>query len=82
MNVIIKTAELDGKRIAYTNETEFYVQVGRYSNVYSTRRKIVGDLGQAVLAYTAINIGLGYKKRLVAPTLRPRLIARYISSRY
>ena len=28
----IKVGEMDGKRIAYSSETAFYVQVGRYKS--------------------------------------------------
>ena len=73
-------AELDGKKIAYHSATEFLVQVAYKKNKYQTERRIVGNLAQAVLWYKGINIGKGYRKRLVMPscTLRP-VLARAIS---
>ena len=61
----IKTAELDGKRIAYTDETKFHVQVGKGRGAYKPRYTFTGNLAQAVFYYRCINIGRGYKKRLV-----------------
>lgn len=65
MTIEIKTAEIDGKRIAYSSETKFYVQLGRYKSAYRTRYTIKGTLGLAVFYYRALNIGNGYKKRLL-----------------
>lgn len=61
----IKVGEMDGKSIAYSSETEFYVQIGRYKSPYKTRYTIKGNLGRAVFYYTCINVGNGYKKRLL-----------------
>lgn len=59
------TDTLNNKKIGYSNVTEFLVQVGRYKSSYKTRYTITGNLGQAVLYYNGINIGNGYKKRLL-----------------
>ena len=75
----IKTVELDGKRIAYTTDTVFKVQVGKNSGSYTTKYKIVGNLHQAVGLYKCINIGNGYKKRLYVESFNNPVIARYIS---
>ena len=61
----IKVGEIDGKSIAYSSETQFYVQIGRYKSSYKTRYMIKGSLGMAVLYYTCMNVGNGYKKRLL-----------------
>jgi len=62
------TATLDGKRIAYTSNTMFLVQVGRYSKgAYKTKYRFYGAFNQAVLYYNGINIGYGYKKRIFVP---------------
>ena len=79
MTTQILTATLDGKRIAYTTQTEFLVQVGRGRGSYSTRYKFTGDLSQAVLYYRSLNIGNGYKKRLLVPSFNNPTLARYIS---
>lgn len=76
MTIEIKTAEIDGKRIAYSSETEFYVQVGRYKSAYRTKYTIKGSLGQAFFCYRALNIGNGYKKRLL---MNDRTLARTTS---
>lgn len=75
----IKTATLDGKHIAYTDQTVFKVQVGRYKSAYKTRYSFVGNLGQAVFYFNAINIGRGYKKRLYCETFNKPVIARSMS---
>jgi hypothetical protein len=73
-------ATLDGKRIAYTDTTDFLVQVGRYSKgAYKTKYRIIGNLGQAVSWYNGINIGNGYKKRLYVPSFNKPLLAREAS---
>jgi len=79
MNVEIIHAELDGKRIAFTNVTEFYVQVGKGKSAYATRYKITGSLAQAVFWYRGINIGNGYKKRLYVPSFDKPVLARHFS---
>ena len=71
----LKTATLDGKEIAYSNYTEFLVQVGRGSGSYKTRYRFEGDLAQACLYYRGINIGNGYKKRLLAPSMNKQMLA-------
>ena len=73
------TATLDNKRSAYTDETEFLVQVGKGRGSYSTRYRLVGNLGQAVLYYRCINIGNGYKKRLLAPSFNKPTLAKQFS---
>lgn len=75
-----KTAILDDKRIAYTDQTVFKVQVGRYAKgAYSTRYSFVGNLAQAVGYFNAINIGRGYKKRLVMVGANKPVLARAAS---
>ena len=76
----MKTATLDGKRIAYTDDTIFLVQVGRYAKgKYVTKYQFKGELGRAILHYSAINIGNGYKKRLVMPDAMRPVLARAFS---
>jgi hypothetical protein len=75
----IKTATLDGKSIAYTDETLFLVEVGRNRSSYATRYSFKGNLAQAVFYYRCINIGNGYKKRLRAPSFNKPVLARAFS---
>ncbi len=68
-HITLHEATLDGKRIGYSSETVFLVQVGKgYKGSYKTRYSIKGNLGQAVMYYKGINIGTGYKKRLLMPS--------------
>ena len=75
----MKTATLDGKRIAYTDTTEFLVQVGRGKSKYTTRYAFQGEIGRAVFYYNGINIGRGYKKRLIMPAANRPVLAREFS---
>lgn len=70
------TTYLDEEPIAYTNHTEFLVQVGRGRGAYKTRYGFKGDLRAAVQHYNCINVGNGRKKRLIAPSLNKPVLAR------
>jgi hypothetical protein len=74
-----KTATLDGKKIIYTETTEFLVQVGHKNRAYATRYRFEGELARAVFYYRCINIGRGYKKRLLMPGARKPVLARQFS---
>jgi len=76
---MMKTATLDGKRIAYTDDTRFEVQIGRGKSAYKTKYSFEGNLHQAVMYYRCINIGRGYKKRLVMPAANRPVLAREFS---
>lgn len=75
----IKTVELDGKQVAYTDETEFLVELGRFRSAYSVRWRFVGDIHKAVFYYRSLNVGRGYKKRLRAPSFNKPVLARQFS---
>lgn len=63
------TSELDGRMIAYCTETEFIIQVGKGpKGSYRNRMSFKGNLPKAVLWYNSLNIGNGYKKRLLMPS--------------
>ena len=79
MTIELKTADLDGKLIGYSSETDFLVQVGYKRGAYVTRYSFKGNLHQAVLYYRGINIGRGYKKRLLAPSFTKPVLARAFS---
>jgi hypothetical protein len=80
MDIKLFTSELNGKKIAYSSETEFLVQVGRYSKgSYHTKYSFKGNLAQAVMYYNGINIGYGYKKRLLMPSSKKPILARSYS---
>jgi hypothetical protein len=44
------------------------VQVGKGKRSYKTKYRIVGDLTLAVRYYAGINLGPGFKKRLLMPS--------------
>lgn len=75
----MKTATLDGKRIAYTDDTKFEVQIGRGRSAYKTKYSFKGELARAVMYYRCVNIGRGYKKRLVMPDAMRPVLAREFS---
>jgi hypothetical protein len=77
----IYISEVDGKKIAYTDETEFLIQVGKGKSSYKTQYKFVGKLIQAVIYYRGINVGNGFKKRLMMPSCSKRrgVVARHLS---
>jgi hypothetical protein len=80
MDVVIKEITLDGKKVSYTNQTEFLVQVGKGKGSYRTKYQIFGNLHQAVAWYKGINIGNGYKKRLLMPACEKNpVLAREVS---
>jgi hypothetical protein len=57
---------LDGKMIGYSSETVFLVQVGKGpKGSYNQQWSFKGQLYRAMNYYNSINIGLGFKKRLV-----------------
>jgi hypothetical protein len=65
MEVKNMSVELNGKQIDYTSNTTFAVQVGKGSSSYQNKYTFTGDLHKAVFYFNCINIGMGYKKRLV-----------------
>lgn len=67
-NPQLKIATLNGAKIAFSSQTEFKVQVSSPKGPYKTRYSFVGNLGQAVLFFNGINLGYGWKKRLIAPS--------------
>lgn len=72
----IRQTVLDGKVITYSRTTEFLVQVGKNAKgAYRNRYRAIGSLAQAVMLYNAINIGNGYKKRLVMVGSRSPILA-------
>ena len=59
-------------------DSKFHIQVGRYRGEYLTRFALDNE-NQAVVLYGAINIGRGYKKRLIH---NGKVINRNVSSTY
>jgi hypothetical protein len=79
--IVLKADSLNGKTIVYNSATVFMVQVGRGSKgSYKTNYRFVGNLRQAFMYYDAINIGRGYKKRLIGVGLNNSVLARETSA--
>lgn len=79
-DIQIMTATVGGEQVAYTNKTKFLVQVGKGAKgSYKTVNVFYGDLREAIFYYTGINIGLGYKKRLLVPSFTKPVMARQLS---
>ena len=77
---ITRYGELNGKSITYNGDTLFMVQVGRPK--YETKYCIMGNLDKAVLWYKGINVGYGYRKRLLLlgnPMKKPTVLAKQFS---
>ena len=77
----LKTAVFEGKQIAYSSETEFLVKVGKGRGSYKTRYSFKGQLLRALLYYDSINIGNGYKKRILVPSFNKPVLHRQLSYR-
>ena len=58
-------SSLNGKNISYSPGSTFLVQVGRGSKGSYKTSCSLADLSRAVFYFNCINIGRGYKKRLV-----------------
>ena len=79
-NIIrFRTATFNNKKIAYTTQSLFLIQVGKNKSTYKTQYTIKGDLQQALIYYNGINLGNGYKKRLVNYSLNKPVLARQFS---
>ncbi len=61
------TAELNGRKLAFAEGTEFLVQWGRNAKASFETRARVTKFAQAVGLYKALNIAPGMKKRLLCP---------------
>lgn len=79
MDIELKTVTLDGKKLAYTSETLFLVQVGKNRGAYRTKYTFKGDPFEAAKYYRGLNVGLGYKKRLYVPSFNKPTLAKQIT---
>ena len=77
--ITLHTIELNGKKIAYSSETEFLVQVGKGRGSYKTKYSFKGKFAQAFFYYSGINVGYGYKKRLFSPAMNKPTLSKVIS---
>lgn len=55
---------IDGTIISYTDQTKFYVEIGRRKSAYKIVHVVVGNYELAAKLYNELLIAGGYKKRL------------------
>lgn len=79
MDIEIKTVTIDGKPLAYTNQTEFLVQIGKNQGAYRTKYRFIGNIHEAARHYKALNVAHGYKKRLLMPSAKHPILARHLT---
>lgn len=77
-SVILRHATLNGQSIEFCSSTEFLVQTASPKGSYRTRYRFQGNLGQAVLYFNAINLGWGWRKRLLAPSFQKPVLAKAV----
>lgn len=75
----IKTVTIDSRKLAYTSETVFLVQVGKNRGAYRTMWSFNGDPFEAAKYYRGLNVGRGYKKRLLMPHAKHPTLAKQIT---
>jgi len=76
-----ETITIDNKHYCTTDETLLILQSGRGKSAYRTRLIFIRDFaGRAVMQYNMLNVGNGYKKRLIMQTGdKKTVIARRIT---
>ena len=74
-----KSVTFNGELLEFNNRTVFMVQLGKDSSSYKTKWTFTGDFANALFYYKSLNIGRGYKKRLFAPSLHKKILARSFS---
>lgn len=75
-------AQIDGKIVHFTPQAKFRVEVGHGpKGSYKPRYSFTGNAAQACFYYRGINVGRGYKKRLVLQDVgqNPMVLAREFS---
>lgn len=73
----LRYTTFNGKTVAYHSQTEFLVQVGRYSKgAYATKCRFVGNLEQAFTFYESLHVHSGWKKRLYVPSMNKPTLAK------
>lgn len=75
----IKTAIIDGKRIAIAPHNVFEVQISKGKGAYRTVFASTGDIAPAAIHYSGLNVHSGYNKRLICQDFNKPVIARFRS---
>lgn len=76
---MFKTINVNGRSVCYHDNTVFMVQVGKNKSSYKTKYSFKGDIRQAAFYYESINIGNGYKKRLLMSGANKPVLVRAFS---
>jgi hypothetical protein len=72
--------EFNGKKVIFHHSSKILVEVGKGKRSYTASHSFnAKDFGKAVMNYNMINIGNGYKKRLICHSLNKSLLARQFS---
>jgi hypothetical protein len=72
--------ELDGSKVAFHRDNIIMIQIGKGKGSYEdTHTYLAPDFPRAVMHYRCLNIGNGYKKRMVCWDLNKPILARYRS---
>lgn len=67
--------KLNGKMVICDNNADVLIQVGKGKGSYKTRWTFKAyEINLALISYKGINIGNGYKKRLVIPSLNKPIL--------
>lgn len=76
----ITTVSLNDKMVAYTDENIFRIEFAHgQKGRYRLQNQIKGDLPRAVMLYNMLNIGMGFRKRLVCRDFNKTVIAKHVS---
>ena len=67
---------INGKSYQVTEKSKYQIQVGRYKSHYENVYVFIGSPLQALGYYRGLNVGNGYKKRLLVDG---KVVARYES---
>lgn len=71
---------LDGNPVIFHHTAIIEIQTGKGKGRYKTKYQFnAAEFGRAIFQYNCINIGNGFKKRLLCRTLNNQILARTIS---
>ncbi len=72
--------ELNGKEVVFSEHSIIEVQMGKNTSNYKTHYEFQAkDFHLAIFYYNALNIGNGYKARLICKTLNRPVLAKKVS---
>lgn len=72
--------ELNGKKLIFHKDSTILVQLGKGKSSYRTRYSFkASEFSKAVFYFNCLNVGKGYKKRLIVPSFNKPLLARVLT---